>query len=294
MLLSSWWSIQASVSLIQLLESLVAGGLTGFLSGLLGVGGGFIMIPLLTLMGTPIHTAVGTCLAFVACSSLATLLQHIRQGSIDPLVALTMTIPAALFANIGAHFASTLAPATLHILFGCLLIAIMLMYHFAPATHMAAAPTGMMPSARRWYLLQRQRAVRDHLLCYEFHLPKALLSGIATGLLAGFFGIGGGVFLVPLLVVILHVPLPITAGTTLAIFLLPAIVGSVTHWRLGHVDIGLWIPLVLAGILGGQLGARYVVCLSAVLIKRLFLLMVASGALFMLSKGLREMYERMP
>ena len=61
-------------------ESLIVGGTTGFFSGLLGVGGGFIMIPLLTVMGVPIHTAVGTCLAFVACSSLAGILPTCASG----------------------------------------------------------------------------------------------------------------------------------------------------------------------------------------------------------------------
>src|SRR5437773_12308391 len=102
-------------------ESLVVGGATGFCAGLLGVGGGFIMIPLLTVMGVPIHTAVGTCLAFVACSSLAGLLQHARQGSIDPVVALTMTFPAALVASLAARFSSLLPTQMLHILFSLLL-----------------------------------------------------------------------------------------------------------------------------------------------------------------------------
>ena len=64
------------------------------------------MIPLLTVMGVPIHTAVGTCLAFVACSGLAGILQHVRQRSIDPIVALIMALPATLMAMVSAHFSS--------------------------------------------------------------------------------------------------------------------------------------------------------------------------------------------
>ena len=78
------------------------------------------MIPLLTVMGVPIHTAVGTCLAFVACSGLAGILQHVRQGSIDPIVALTMTLPATLMAMVcSAFFESGLRPV-LHVLFSLL------------------------------------------------------------------------------------------------------------------------------------------------------------------------------
>lgn len=281
---------EVPLTVLKLVESVAAGALTGFLSGLLGVGGGFIMIPLLTLMGVPIHTAVGTCLAFVACSSLAALLQHARQGSIDPIVAVTMTLPAALSANVAARFASGVAPAILHLLFSGLLVTILLMYYFSPVASGRTPQLVAAPLSTSWYVLQRHRTVRGAHFHYTFHLPKAILSGVATGLLSGFFGIGGGVFLVPLTAVVLRIPLQVTAGTTLAIFLLPAIVGSVTHWRLGNVDVGLWLPLVVAGIIGGQFGARYVVRLPVVLLKRLFLLLVCAGAVFMLAKGLTEVH----
>src|SRR5439155_15890375 len=104
-LLSTQSGVRTFVTLL-LAESLMVGGTTGFFAGLLGVGGGFIMIPLLTVMGVPIHTAVGTCLAFVAGSGLAGLFQHVRQKSIDPIVALTMTLPATLTSMVLAHFSS--------------------------------------------------------------------------------------------------------------------------------------------------------------------------------------------
>ena len=82
------------------------------------------MIPLLTVMGVPIHTAVGTCLAFVACSGLAGILQHVRQRSIDPVIALIMTLPATLTAMASAHFASLVSRPVLHVLFSLLLWAL--------------------------------------------------------------------------------------------------------------------------------------------------------------------------
>jgi uncharacterized protein len=269
-------------------ESLVVGGTTGFLAGLLGVGGGFIMIPLLTVMGVPIHTAVGTCLAFVACSGLAGILQHVRQRSIDPIIALTMTLPATLTAMVSAHFSSLVSRPALHILFGLLLVGVIVMYRLAPASpplHMLPVTS---PTAARWYVLHRQRIIGDIRYHYDFDLMKAILSGLATGILSGFFGIGGGVFLVPLTAVVLRVPLRVTVGTSLAVFILPAIVGAVTHWRQGNVDVGLWLPLVVAGIVGSQVGARCVVHMPPEMLKRLFLLLVLAGAVFMMVKGLTE------
>ena len=276
------------MTLLTITESLVVGGATGFLSGLLGVGGGFIMIPLLTVMGVPIHTAVGTCLAFVACASLAGIIQHGRQGSIDPIVALTMTLPAALMASVAARFSSLLPSQTLHVLFSLLLIGIMVLYRFAPAVRPLKTLPDTPALASRWYVLHRQRIIGDMPYQYDFDVIKAMLSGMVTGMLTGLFGIGGGVLLVPLTVVVLHVPLRVTAGTSLAVFILPSVVGSFTHWRLGNVDVHLWIPLVVAGIAGSQVGARCVMHMSPAMLKRLFLLLVLAGAVFMMGKGLME------
>jgi len=276
------------MTLLTLTESLVVGGATGFFSGLLGVGGGFIMIPLLTVMGVPIHTAVGTCLAFVACASLAGIIQHVRQGSIDPIIALTMTLPAALMASVAARFSSLLPPQMLHVLFSLLLVGIMVLYCFAPAVRPLKTLPDPPALASRWYVLHRQRIIGDMPYQYDFDLMKAILGGMVTGMLSGFFGIGGVVLLVPLIVVVLHVPLRVTAGTSLAVFILPSIIGSFTHWRLGNVDVSLWLSLVAAGMVGSQVGARCVVHMPPTILKRLFLLLVSAGAVFMMVKGLTE------
>lgn len=275
------------MTLLTLAQSLLVGGATGFLSGLLGVGGGFIMIPLLTAIGVPIHLAVGTCLAFVACSSLAGLVQHARQGTIDVLAALLMTLPAALMANVGARFSSLLAPGTLYLLFGFLMASILAMYYFAPLPQ-ALEASSQTETALPWYIQPRRRVLGDVPYVYTIHTIHAVLCGMGTGTLTGVFGIGGGVLLVPLSVVILKIPLRITAGTSLAVFVLPAWIGTVTHWRLGNVDVSLGIPLVVTGMLAGQLGARYVMLLPPEVLKRFFLLLVSAGSVFMLVRGLLE------
>jgi uncharacterized membrane protein YfcA len=271
-----------------LAETLVVGGATGFFSGLLGVGGGFMMIPLLTVLGVPIHTAVGTCLAFVACSNLASMIQHARQGSIDLVVALVMTLPAAVAATVAARFSSLLPPSALHILFSLLLVGILVLYYFSPTPQPLKTLPDISTTASQWYVLQRQRFVGNIRYLYDFDIVKALLSGVATGMLSGFFGIGGGVLLVPLMAVVLHIPLRVTVGTSLAVFILPAMLGALTHWHLGHVDVRLWLPLVLAGIVGSQVGARCVVRMPLEVLKGLFLFLVAAGALVMMVQGLME------
>jgi uncharacterized membrane protein YfcA len=274
------------MTLLRLIESLLVGGATGFLSGLLGVGGGFILIPLLILTGVPIHTAVGTCLAFIACASMAGVVQHARQGSIDPLVALTLTLPEAVMANVGARFSGLVSPALLFFLFGILLLSVMSIYYFAPLPRSQEAhhdtPTDSLP----WYILHRCRVVANVSYSYDVNVIKAVISGLCTGTLTGFFGVGGGFLLVPLAVIVLHVPLRVTIGTCLAVIILPAWIGTLAHWQLGHVDFGLWAPLVVTGVVGSQFGARCVVRFRPELLKHLFLLLMLAGALYMLANGL--------
>ncbi len=162
------------------------------------------------------------------------------------------------------------------------------MYRLAPASRPLHMLPATAPTASRWYILHRQRIIGDIPYHYDFDMMKAILSGLATGILSGFFGIGGGVFLVPVTAVVLRVPLRVTVGTSLAVFILPAMFGAFTHWRQGNVDVGLWLPLVVAGIVGSQVGARCVVHMPPEMLKRLFLSLVLAGAVFMLVKGLTE------
>ncbi len=273
--------------ILLIVESLVVGGVTGFLSGLLGVGGGFILVPLLAILGVPIHTAIGTSLAFVACTSVAGILQHLRQGSADMLIALVIALPATLMAIEGAYFSGLLSPATLSLIFTFLLVGVLLMYTFASSAKEFAPPAEVPAAGLPWYILHRCRTVAGTTYRYNVHLFKAVLSGVATGMLTGFFGVGGGFLLVPIAVLFLRIPLRVTVGTSLAVLVLPACLGTLSHWRLGHVALELWIPMVLTGILGSRLGAHYVAVLSPQLIKRLFLFLLALGAVFMFVKGMR-------
>ncbi len=132
------------MTLLHIAESLVVGGATGFLSGLLGIGGGFILIPLLTLLGVPIHTAIGTSAAFIVCTSLAGLVQHVRQRSVDFILAAVLTFPAIAMARWGATFAKSVPARGLYLAFSCLLLTVAIAFFFfsrRQALHSPVAPS---------------------------------------------------------------------------------------------------------------------------------------------------------
>lgn len=273
---------------LLIVESLLVGAVTGFLSGLLGIGGGFILVPLLATLGIPIHNAIGASLVFVACASLAGVSQHFRQGTVDILVAAIVAVPAAFMAIEGAHFSGLLPASTLSLSFSVLLIGVFLMYMFAPASRDLRPPAAVPPEKSRWHILHRQRTVADVSYSYNVNTIKAVFSGVMTGALAG-FGVGGGFFLVPVSVVILRIPLRVAIGTSLAVLFFPASLGSLTHWRLGHIDPLLCVPMIITGILGSRIGARYVAIFSPKLIKQIFLGLLALGAISMFVKGIKAL-----
>ena len=91
--------------------------------------------------------------------------------------------------------------------------------------------------------------------------------------------------LVPLVVSILHVPLQVTIGTSLAVIIPASIVGAVTHWYLDHIHLQVWLLVTLSGIASSQLGARYTLRLAPAHLKQLFMAVVLGVTLYMLMKG---------
>lgn len=275
------------MTLFHIAQSLMVGGVTGFLSGLLGVGGGFILIPLLTLLDVPIHTAIGTSAAFIVCTSLAGLVQHIRQHSVDFILAAVLTFPATVMARWGAELAKNFPASVLYLAFSILLLMVAIAFYLLSRQqtlhpHVVTAPTfDLLP-----HVLHRQSVVAEISYSYDVHVVKSLLVGFGAGILAGFFGVSGGFFLVPTLTLLLHVPIKITVGTCLALNVLPALTSTLTHWQAGNVDFGLWLPLVAASVLSSQFGARYMTHMQPEVIRGVFLSLVLAAALLMSVRGL--------
>ena len=205
---------------------LLIGFLGGVFGGLVGLGGGTVMIPLMVgLLKLPQHRAHGTSLVTVFFTGLVGALTYGLQGSLDLKAALFLALTAILTARFGARFAHGLSERNLKRSFGWFLIAVSFLLLLRPYL----APLGLVQGE----LLQ------DLAL---------LLAGAFTGFLSGMMGVGGGTIMVPAMVLLLGMPQHTAQGTSLL---------AHTHLRLGNVDrdlaLGL-VPGVLVGtFLGGEL-----------------------------------------
>ncbi|HEX6971597.1 MAG TPA: sulfite exporter TauE/SafE family protein [Limnochordia bacterium] len=108
------------------------------------------------------------------------------------------------------------------------------------------------------------------------------LLGLAAGSLGGLLGVGGGVIIVPALTYLLHVPIHIAVGTSLAVIIPTAITGSLTHFTKGNVDLRAAVLVAAGSIVGAYAGATLAEYLPAVIIKRLFGVLLAVMAIRLL------------
>lgn len=262
---------------------------TGLTSGTLGVGGGFILVPLLTLLGVPIHQAIGTSLGFIAVVALVGGLRHLRQSTADPLLAVSLVIAAAVLAQVGARVSEGLDDAVLALVFGIVLVVIAVWFYFGPDPEdadeqRAARRAAARPSPFR-RVRERRIPSRAAPLHYVVDLRKAAGVGAVVGLTSGMFGVGGGFLMVPLLTLVMAIPLPVAIGTDLFGVVVTATSGVVAHVLLGNV---LWDVLLVAvpgGMVAAAVGARLSVRLSPAQLRLAFLAVLLLGSVKLLYDG---------
>lgn len=239
--------------------ALLIGAITGLLSGLMGVGGGVIMVPLMVqFLPLTQHLAHGTSLAVVIFTGLASATTYGWQGSIDLVVALELAVGTVAGARIGALWMHRIPAAQLRRAFGVVLLLVGLRMVAPLPTGAAIALAGSLAG-----------------------VAITLALGLGIGILSGLMGVGGGVFLVPAMVLLLGIAQQEAQGISLAVVVPTAIVGAYTCLRRGSVATTyvpwLAVPSVVTAVIGAVI-AHY---LPAAMLKQLFgiLLLVVGGQL---------------
>jgi uncharacterized membrane protein YfcA len=253
------------MELIYILILLFTGIIVGFASGLLGVGGGFIMVPVqywvLTSMGygpqISILVTFGTNLAVILPTAISSAYGHCKRGVVVWNAAVTMGI-AGLFGAVIGGYAATMIPADLlRGIFGAVII--------ISAVRMLTART---PNV--------EKPIVDNTFMY-------LICGFLTGMLSGIIGIGGGVVLIPVMIYLLHFRIHHAVGTSTALMVFAAFGGTVSYiinglsvtglppYSLGYVNLLQWVLLAVPAIIMAQAGVRAAHILPAKQLKYVFI-----------------------
>ena len=219
--------------------ALAAGAAIGLVLGLLGAGGSIIALPLLVyVVGvSDAHAAIGTAAVAVSLSALLGLAGHARAGTVKWNCALVFAAAGSLGAFFGARLGKATDPQLLLALFGVLMLAVGLSM---------LRPRKEVPNPDVRLTRESARSL----------LPRLVPLGLATGMFAGFFGIGGGFLIVPALMFATAMPIRYAVGTSLvAVFALGATTAA-SYALAGHVDWGMTALMVAGGAAGTFLGIR--------------------------------------
>ncbi len=250
---------------INALLMLALGGVVGFLSGMFGVGGGFLMTPMLIFAGVPSAVAVATGANPLIASSITGTIAQYRRRNVDIKLGLYLLGGGAAGSLLGVHIVSLLrqagqfdlAVSLLYVVFMSVVGGIMFVESLRAITSQRA---GKLQSMRR-----REQRGWIHALPFRtrFKTSKLYISalppiglGVLVGLLSGVMGVGGGFVMVPILIYVLRVPTSLAIGTSLFQVIFVSAITTVLQAVWNHnVDIALALLLMIGGVLGAQAGA---------------------------------------
>lgn len=243
------------------------GALVGILSGMFGVGGGFLTTPLLIFYGIPPAVAVASAATQITGASVSGMLAHARRGGVDFHMGSVLVAGGAIGSLVGgAAFRALQDSGQIDTVVGLLYVVLLggigvMMAHEA-ITSLAAmyrsAP--IKAQTRRHHVLiaalpMRWRFYRSGL--YISPLAPAAL-GFVTGLLTVLMGVGGGFLLVPAMIYLLGMSTRVVVGTSLFQILFVTAATTLVHATTTKaVDIVLAVLLLIGGVGGAQLGARF-------------------------------------
>lgn len=230
------------------LKYLAIGIITGLLSGLMGIGGGVIMIPLMaTFLPFTQHQIHGISLTVVMFTAIVGALTYGWQGNIDLLLALELAIGGMIGARIGATWVNSIPGPQLRRIFGGFLVL---------AGLRMVLPS---PPAANWLV---------NLGPWTAAINVGL--GLMVGILSGILGVGGGFILVPILALLLGLEQHLAQGISLAYIIPTAIVGAYTYYRKGNVVLSA-VPWVAgASLLTVILGSALAHAMDSVLLRQVF------------------------
>ncbi|MBV7516533.1 sulfite exporter TauE/SafE family protein [Ensifer sp. ENS12] len=251
---------------VNILIILGMGAAVGFLSGMFGVGGGFLITPLLIFYNIPPVVAVATGANQVVASSISGAITHFRRGTIDIKLGTVLLCGGLVGATVGVWLFSLLRrlgqlDLVISLLYVVLLGTVggLMLWESIVAMRKAAkneATTLRRPGQHNWVhgLPLKMRFKKSKI--YLSVIPVASL-GFCIGILTSIMGVGGGFIMVPAMIYLLRIPTNVVVGTSLfqIVFVsaYTVIVQASTNYT---VDIVLAFVLMIAGVIGAQYGVR--------------------------------------
>lgn len=248
--------------LIQLLS---VGAAAGLLSGILGVGGGIILVPLMVgLLGFDQHRAHASSLAAIVLIAISGALRFAVAGEVVWSVGLALGVGGVVGSTVGAHLMNRLSPTALRILFGLIMVVAGVRMILGGDPGLGTEPDA---------------------------LTGALIGvgiGLVAGVASGVAGIGGGVIMVPAMVFLLGLAQHAAEGTSLLAILFTAVAGTRVNLKNNRVDLRQATIVGLGGIVFAQVGVWLALSMSGSLLTQVFGIFVTLAGVRMIISVARQ------
>jgi uncharacterized membrane protein YfcA len=275
---------EVSVNIFVLLG---LGGIVGFLSGMFGVGGGFLITPLLFFIGIPPAIAVATGANQVVASSVSGVLAHLRRRTVDFRMGLVLlagglagsTLGIGVFSRLSAAGQVDLLIQLSYVLFLGLIGTLMLQESLR-ALRRTTRP-GTKPRRSHEHLLVHRLPLKMKFRTSGLYISviPPVFVGALVGFLAAIMGVGGGFIMVPAMIYLLGMPTKVVVGTSLFQIIFITGFTTVMHATTSFsVDMALALLLIIGGVIGAQIGAQVGLKLKAEQLRILLALLVLAVA----------------
>lgn len=275
-------------ALIFLVETFLVSIGAGIFGALLGLGGGVILVPVLTIvLGIDIHYAIGASIVSVIATSSGAAAAYLRDGVTNIRVAMFLEMATTTGAIAGAFIAGYISGAGLFIVFGIILFySAFAMYRRRDAELPVGVEMGPLANflqlGSSYYDTALNRLVTYNVRGARYGLPLMFIAGAVSGLL----GIGSGVLKVPAMDIAMKLPMKVSTATSNLMIGVTAAASAGVYFVRGDVNPFIAAPVAMGVLIGATAGTRLMMRTRSTQIRRVFVLVLFIVALQMLVKGL--------
>jgi uncharacterized membrane protein YfcA len=255
--------------------------LVGVLGSMLGIGGGVLLIPVLTgLLGLPIRSSIGASIVGVIATSTAAGAVQVERGMSHTRLAMVLEIATTLGAVTGGLTAMFVSEHVLEGLFAAVLGYVAWQMGGKEGEGQAIGPTGLFDT--QFLDPMTGQPVRYGVR----HFPVGLSASFGAGAISGLLGIGGGIIKVPVMTLVMGIPLRAAIATSNLMIGVTAATSAVIYYHRGFVEPYIAVPAALGILVGAQLGVRLGGKLEVRWLQLLFRLLLLAFGVQMIYKAI--------
>jgi len=259
--------------------------IAGFLGSLTGLGGGVIIVPLLTLgFGVDIHYAIGAAVVSVIATSSGAAAAYVREGYTNIRLGMVLEIATTIGALVGAGVALYLQASVIAVVFGAVLI---YSAYTSAVQKPHASETVASDGMASWLRLSGSYPTPNGLEHYHVRgVPLGFALMLVAGILSGLLGIGSGAVKVLAMDKVMRLPFKVSTTTSNFMIGVTAAAGAGIYFRRGYIDPGLAMPVMLGVLLGSFVGARLLPRAKVLVLRLVFSALIGLLGVEMIYSGL--------